>query len=70
MENKLKIILIMLLSTILGCNNKSETPYYIYNSEGYNKKIKEFKLSIEEANSIFARYFFEKFSEKGVFIAD
>ena len=45
MENKLKIILIMLLSTILGCNKKSETPYYIYNSEGYNKKIKEFKLT-------------------------
>ncbi|HEX8576533.1 MAG TPA: hypothetical protein VF677_09595 [Flavobacterium sp.] len=54
----------MLLSAIIGCNEESETPYYVYNSEGYNKKIKEFKINIEQASQIFAKYYFEKFPEK------
>lgn len=60
MGNKFKIILIMLLSTIFGCNEKSKMPYYIYNGKEYNEKVKNFKICIDEANNIYAKYYFDE----------
>ena len=64
MKINFKLILIILQIIIIGCHDKKEKPYCVYNSKEYQEKVKEFKLDINQANELVAKAYFKEFPVK------
>lgn len=52
--------LIMIILTLFSCSNEIKETTYIYNSDKYHEKIKEFKISFNKAKEIASHLYFEK----------
>jgi hypothetical protein len=50
----------MIILTSLSCSNEIKKTTYVFNSEEYNEKIKEFDVSFNNATAIASRLYFEK----------